>query len=433
LLRILEVFILIGRGIEYIFFNIIIRPLITVARFLFRHFLIHIYRLYLLVSKELNKIFAPAKNKIFYPLLNKSTIHVALIFIGLAVLVNNFVIHDTQAEEFGKNTILASVVSDAQDIEITEKAALPAPSKPVNYYQIAGTLTLASASRNETASESGGENEIITTANSAALVNPGLSQTTIGNRPREAVAYYTVEGGDTISTIAEKFGISSNTILWENKLGPRDYIKPGEKLTILPMSGVSHQVQSGDTLDKIAKKYSVTTDEILQYNKLADASAIEKNQILVIPGGVMPEEPKPKPQASSSGFALFNIPPPASSSSGTKLQWPTTGHRISQYYRIGHPAIDITGNYSQPIYAADDGRAEAVGWGTGYGNRIILNHGNGIKTLYGHASKIFIKTGDYVKRGQTIGMIGCTGWCTGPHIHFEVIVNGAKPNPLSYL
>ena len=95
--------------------------------------------------------------------------------------------------------------------------------------------------------------------------------------------------------------------------------------------------------------------------------------------------------------------------------------------------IDISGNYDSPLYASAAGVVESSGWGSGYGNRVIINHGNGMKTLYGHASKLFVKAGDYISQGQTIAMMGCTGWCTGTHIHFEVIINGSKQNPLSYL
>jgi len=95
--------------------------------------------------------------------------------------------------------------------------------------------------------------------------------------------------------------------------------------------------------------------------------------------------------------------------------------------------VDIDGDYTSPIYAADTGRIEASGWSSGYGLRIVINHGNGIKTLYGHLSKTHANVGDSVNRGQTIGTMGCTGWCTGTHIHFEVIVSGRKLNPLNYL
>lgn len=416
------------------FFSLaLIKPLAAVARFVFRHLLVPLYRVYFNLKQWLASILAPAKNKIFYPLLAKSTIHLVIVGVALAVVINNFVIKEIGAEEIGQKTVLAAIVQSPEEADIIE-TAVPETARGADYYRDAGVVTAGSNNQSELAAEiTAEEGKIMKSESSAALVKPGLASTTVGSRPREQVIYYIVEGGDTVSTIAKKFNVSTNTLLWENRLGPRDYIKPGDKLTILPFSGVSHQVKKGDTIEKIAQRYEVEVNNLLEYNKLADASAIETNQILLIPGGTMPEEPKPQPPAStSSRFALFDIPPSATVT-GAKLQWPTTGHKISQYFKWRHTGIDISGNYSSPIYAADDGRAEAVGWGSGYGNRVIVNHGNGLKTLYGHASKLFVSTGDSIKRGQVIGMIGCTGWCTGAHVHFEVIVNGSKVNPLSYL
>ncbi|MDD5040298.1 MAG: peptidoglycan DD-metalloendopeptidase family protein [Patescibacteria group bacterium] len=410
----------------------IVKPLRGIARFIFQHNLVPLYRVYLNAKKVFATIFAPAKNKIIYPLLSKSTIHVVIAVLAVAVIANNVFVKETRAEEFGQKTILASMITDTQDADIVE-GAITAQVKEANYYRDSGVVPLVGQfSLDQTITGGEGNDEILTSESSAAVVKPNIAQTKIGQRPREQVVYYIVEGGDTVSSIAQKFGISTNTILWENKLGPRDYIKPGNKLTILPASGVSHQVQSGDTVDKIAKKYKVDANSILEYNKLADASAIEKDQILLIPGGTI-EAPVVVPSNNYGSTQYSGSIPANATPSGTKLQWPTTGHKINQYYKWRHLAIDIGGNYSSPLYAADDGRVEASGWGTGYGNRVIVNHGNGIKTLYAHASKLFVNVGDSVKRGQTIGMMGCTGWCTGPHIHFEVIVNGSKVNPLSYL
>ena len=356
-----------------------------------------------------------------------------MLIIALAVIINNFAINETKAEEFGQTTILGTLVTGIQDIEIIETADSNAAIM-ADYYQRSGIITTANSLKN---SANNSPSEIVTSETSAALIRPALAaggESIIGQF-RDDVIYYIVEGGDTIGVIAEKFGISTNTILWENKLGTRDTIKPGQKLTILPQAGVSHQVKSGDTIDSIAKKYSAKANDIIEFNQLADASAIEKNQILIIPDGKMPAPPAPAKSntPSSSAYTYTNIPASAPNTSGTKLLWPTTGHRISQYYKWRHLAIDITGNYSSPIYASDSGVVEKSGWGNGYGNHIIINHGNGIKTLYAHASKLFVQTGDSVSRGQTIAMIGSTGWSTGPHIHFEVVVNGSKVNPLTYL
>lgn len=419
-----------GKGLRAVFVYGIL-PFRFVAKLIFRYGLVHMYRLYFAAKKGFILIFAPAKNKILYPLLHKSTIHIVLVVVGLAVIANNLFVQETKAEEFAQTTILASLVTDFQDFDIVETALTDIP-KTSSYYRESGVLTLFDATTKESIVGIGAEDEIMTTESSAALVRPGLALTTLGNRPREEVIYYTVAGGDTVSTIAEQFNISSNTILWENNLGARDVIKPGQTLTILPQSGVSHQVKSGDTIDKIAKKYKVDADDLLEYNKLADASAIETDQILIIPGGSI-DPPAPTPRSYAAAPYSGSVPASAVIS-GANLQWPTTGHKISQYYRWGHLAIDIAGDYSSPVYASDAGRVELAGnTQRGYGLQVVINHGNGIKTRYAHESKIFVSVGDSVSRGQTIGIIGCTGWCTGSHVHFEVIVNGSKVNPLTYL
>jgi len=407
------------------------KPLKAIAHFILKYFLVPLYKIYFTIKKWLIKIFSPAKNKIIYPLVGKQAIHIIILVITIAVITNNIGIRETRAEEFGQKTILASLVTDVHDVEIVEKA-LTETVKTTSYYKTTGAIALSETVQNGSLASDTEESEIITTEGLAALVKPSLASTTIGNRPREQVEYYIVQEGDTISTIAEKFNLTTNTLLWENKLGPRDYIKPGDKLTILPLSGISHQIKKGDTLEKVAQRYGVNIDVIIEYNQLADASAIEIDQILIIPDGEMPTPPKPKIQPPSTRYALFDVPDSAAIS-GTKLQWPTTSRKISQYYKWRHLAIDIAGDYTSPIYVAETGRVESVGWGRGYGNRIIVNHGNGMKTLYAHASKMFVASGDSVQRGQTIGMIGCTGWCTGPHVHFEVIINGKKTNPLNYL
>ncbi len=425
----------IGKSLGQLFSLAVLKPSTLAGIFIFRKLLVPLYKVYFNLKKWLTLIFAPAKNKIIYPLLNKSTIHIIIIIITVGVVINNIHVREIRAEGFEQNTIIASLTMDPYDKTITE-TAIDEVKKAATNRGLAmlkatdGTQSMITALSDENTS-------IITSESSGSLVKPELASTTLGNRPRESVEYYIVQGGDTISAIAEKFGISTNTILWENKLGPRDYIKPGDRLTILPQSGVSHQVKKGDTLDKIAQKYGVQVATIMDYNKLADASAINQDQILIIPGGSMPEEPKPQISSNSSKFAILSIldaPPPSRTDSGSRLLWPTTSHKINQYYKLRHTGLDIDGNYSSPIYAADDGRVErADSKARGYGLHIVVNNGSGIKTLYAHASKIFVRVGDSVKRGQTIGIVGCTGWCTGTHLHFEVIVNGKKVNPLTYL
>ncbi|PIR93373.1 hypothetical protein COT99_00905, partial [Candidatus Falkowbacteria bacterium CG10_big_fil_rev_8_21_14_0_10_43_10] len=102
-------------------------------------------------------------------------------------------------------------------------------------------------------------------------------------------------------------------------------------------------------------------------------------------------------------------------------------------YNWSHHAVDIANKIGTAIYAADAGTVEYAGWGSGYGNQIVIDHGGGKKTRYAHASKLFVSKGDTIAKGQTIAAMGSTGWSTGPHLHFEVIINGGKLNPLDFI
>ena len=115
------------------------------------------------------------------------------------------------------------------------------------------------------------------------------------------------------------------------------------------------------------------------------------------------------------------------------MNWPTVGHYITQYFSWRHYGVDIANKVGTPIYASDTGVVEYAGWGKGYGNQIVIDHGGGKKTRCGHLSKFYCKVGDEVDKGEAIGAMGSTGWSTGSHLHFEVIINGRKVNPLNYV
>jgi murein DD-endopeptidase MepM/ murein hydrolase activator NlpD len=115
------------------------------------------------------------------------------------------------------------------------------------------------------------------------------------------------------------------------------------------------------------------------------------------------------------------------------MAWPTQGHRITQYYSWRHHGLDIANKTGTPLYSSDAGRVQYAGWSNGYGNNVIIDHGGGKQTRYAHLSKFYCNTGDSVAKGETIGAMGNTGWSTGPHLHFEVIINGTKYNPLNYI
>jgi LysM repeat protein len=249
-----------------------------------------------------------------------------------------------------------------------------------------------------------------------------------------------VESGDVLGTIAAQYGISIETILWSNNLSIRSVLRPGQKLTILSTSGLVHSVKSGDTLGRIARLYSAEVGDIMEENDISSGSTLQIGQKLVIPGGrriaAAPVARATTPQNTAAPRPT--TPAPAASNaapSGGGYIWPTTVRTITQYYGWRHTGVDIAGPTGSPLYASRGGTVtkSQCGWNGGYGCYIILNHGNGVETLYAHASQLYISVGESVVQGQTIALMGSTGRSTGPHIHFEVRVNGGRANPFNYV
>jgi murein DD-endopeptidase MepM/ murein hydrolase activator NlpD len=222
---------------------------------------------------------------------------------------------------------------------------------------------------------------------------------------------YTVQSGDTVSSIAEKFKVSVETILWANDLQKNSTLRAGGTLIILPVSGTMHLVGRNETISHIAKSYKVKESEILSFNQLGNANEIFIGDLLIIPGGQRPVQPQ-----------IVSRQPIASS----YFIRPTSG-RITQglhYYN----AIDIANSCGTPIYAAAAGTVQRAGYISIGGNRVQIIHANGVVTYYGHLSQIHVSPGQAVAQGQEIGRMGTTGWSTGCHLHFDV--RGAT-NPLA--
>lgn len=268
---------------------------------------------------------------------------------------------------------------------------------------------------------------------SAATEEPA-TQTVVSDRLREKIIEYTVMQGDTISSIAQKFGVSEDTIRWQNKLDKKGTIKVGQTLEILPVTGVSHKVQKGDTVYSIAKKYDASPQAIVDfpYNTFTNDETFDLavGQIVIVPDGVMPAETPTGPLER-----IRPITPDAGTvvASGNFV-WPASG-TITQRFAWYHPAVDIANRNAPDILAADSGKVIVAGWpdNYGYGNRVMIDHGNGYVTLYAHLSVIYVKTGQSVARGAAIGKMGSTGRSTGTHLHFEVIKSGVHLDPLSVL
>jgi LysM repeat protein len=238
------------------------------------------------------------------------------------------------------------------------------------------------------------------------------------------ISTYIVKEGDTIGQIAQSFGVSVNTIRWANNLSGST-LKVGQELAILPITGVRHVVKSGDTLASIAKKYSAEQSDILGYNGLsADAKLAVGDEIIIPDGELAPTRAVPSTgsvQKFASGLKEVV---------GYYLR-PVTGGIKTQGIH-GHNGVDLASSYGAPILAAADGKvliSKSDGWNGGYGSYIVLEHGNGTQTVYGHLSVTLVSVGDTVTQGQVIGKMGNSGQVTGKtgiHVHFEI--RGAK-NP----
>ncbi len=273
--------------------------------------------------------------------------------------------------------------------------------------------------------------------------------------PQPAFIVYTVQPGDSVASIAESFGVDMEYILWNNPdlYEDPDLLLVGYKLQIPTVNGLIYHVKLGDTLTDIASFYQIDVPSILAFvpNAIYSADMVIEGMVLVLPGAVPPPppiqaavtaveatnpepEPEPPPQAEPE-------PPPAPPPASTGYVWPFSGS-ISSYfgeYRGGnsyHMGVDIDafGRYGAPVVAAASGTVVLVAsmdWGLG--TYIIIRHADGSETVYAHLSAVYVAQGQSVAQGAQIGAIGCTGYCTGAHLHFELWIGGSAVDPLAYL
>ena len=265
------------------------------------------------------------------------------------------------------------------------------------------------------------ENALFPTTSHISI--PGESE--VGNPYSDQISVYVVRKGDSISQIADMFGVSVDTILSVNEMEKGDKLKEDDVLLILPFSGIEHIVTKGQTLQGIASLYKVEMDEILLANDIDTDTKLIIGEKLMIPGADMLGETKPKTGSSvTKGSNSYSSMPDIVG----YFKNPVPNGKKSRGVTSKHRGVDIAAPTGTPIYASASGRVltARMGWNGAYGNMIILQHPNGTRTLYAHMSKLGVNTGAQVSQGEIIGYVGSTGRSSGPHLHFEVL--GAK-NP----
>ena len=284
--------------------------------------------------------------------------------------------------------------------------------------------------------ESMGGPESAVTIELASLETEGLSEPEDLSHTRSGIllfSSYTVQQGDIVGEIANRFGLSISTIVSVNDIRNTRALPVGRTLRIPNQDGVFYAVRSGDTLGGIAEKHKADIVEIQTANELF-SDKINPNTSLFIPGATAPWEERV--------VVAVAAPRPVVIVSQRIFDWPITGRITSGYgnrrspFTRGwsfHDGLDIAAPYGSPITAAMAGRVESVGYDNVYGNFVIVRHSNGYKTLYGHMSSHNTRGGAYVDLDTVIGFVGNTGQSTGPHLHFTVYLDGSSINPRTVL
>ncbi len=275
-----------------------------------------------------------------------------------------------------------------------------------------------------------------------AVFKPAIMPgTAIVGPSRKSVVDYIVLPGDSLSSIAYRYDLSVATLMWENTLSAYSIIRPGDKLRIPPTTGVMHTIKKGDTLKKLASSYGAKVEDIVAFNNLdEDGTDLVIGEKIMVPGGTKVQAVPVRSQYTTVQSRYTSAAPAGSAQAPTTrgYVWPSAARTITQYYGWRHHGLDIAGPMGTAIYAAKGGTVvtSQCGWNSGYGCYVIIDHGNGVRTLYGHNSRLLVSVGDKVVAGQTISLMGNTGkvyGVTGIHLHFEIRINGATVNPLSYI
>ncbi len=247
-----------------------------------------------------------------------------------------------------------------------------------------------------------------------------------GANPRVSLTTYTVKKGDTLSSIARRFDTSTESIAAINNLTSPDTISVGASLLVLEnSSGTIVRVAKGDTLEGISRRYGISVNDIMALNGLKTSDHLAAGQLLFLPGG-KPLSPLQVATASRSESFSWPVEGTVTSGYGWRIH-PISGKRTF------HEGIDIAAPMGTGIKAASQGKVTYVGWAGNYGRLVVISHGNGVETRYGHLSGYAVSSDQQIAAGEIIGYVGQSGNATGPHCHFEIRLYGLSKNPKDYL
>ncbi|MEW5866383.1 MAG: M23 family metallopeptidase [Bacillota bacterium] len=243
---------------------------------------------------------------------------------------------------------------------------------------------------------------------------------------------HVVAGGETLSEVAESYGSDVETLAHANGIRNPDVLAAGDRIIVLTGKGVIHTVARGESLSIISLAYQVPIGEIAIANHLLVRGSLTPGATLIIPGA---SPPRPASQRNSRSLASRSSPSRDLPAVGL-LRWPLQGEITSDFGRRRgrlHCGIDIAAEPGRCVAAAASGEVTYAGRRGGYGLLVVIDHGGGLETWYGHNSKVLAGAGSQVAAGQPISVLGSTGRSTGPHLHFEVRTNGRPQNPLRFL
>ena len=233
---------------------------------------------------------------------------------------------------------------------------------------------------------------------------------------------YTITKNATLDAIARRFNISLDTLISINGISDVRRLQVGATLKVPNIDGITYTVQRGDNLSSIANRNNTSILDIVDANDLV-SHTISPGQILFIPG------------ARLSSYDLKKA-------LGTLVSWPVTGRISSNFgYRSNpftgirqfHSGLDIVAPLNSDVVAAMDGRVAETGYSSIFGNFVIMTHAGSYQTLYAHLNRIKVKAGQALSQGGTVGLLGSTGYSTGPHLHFGVYKSGTAMDPLRLL